>query len=76
MEKYLELNNGMKLLVISEIEDSEKRYFFSVSTTENLKYLFLESIDENHVELVEDGKIIAELYKLVLNKTQNLIQQN
>ena len=74
MSKYLELSNGMKFLVISEIECFEKKYFFSVSSTEDSKYLFLESINDNQVAIVEDGETIAELYKLVLNETQNLMQ--
>ena len=74
MERYLELENGMKLFVVSKLQYNNKTYYFSVTTTDETEYLFIEKIDDNKISIVEDGRTIAELYKIILEYVQDLLK--
>lgn len=74
MERYLELENGMKLFVVSKLQYNNKTYYFSVTTTDETEYLFIEQVDDNTISIVEDGRTIAELYKIILEYVQDLLK--
>lgn len=74
MERYLELENGMKLFVVSKLQYNNKTYYFSVTTTDETEYLFIEQVDDNKISIVEDGRTIAELYKIILEYVQDLLK--
>ena len=72
MENIIELDNGLKFIILSRIKFENNKYLFVASVTEEMKFLFLQQIDDNGgVAPVEDGELVIKLSKEVVKQFQN-----
>ena len=76
--RYVELDDGMKFLVLTELDYEKNHYLYVASVTEDVKYFFLWQKDAETIEFVEDGRLILDMLKIVVedlkrftNKVQN-----
>lgn len=66
--KFLQLTNGLKFLVLDQIEHEGERYFFLASVTEDVEYVFARLLKDNGLEPITDGDLVLELTQKVSNK--------
>ena len=69
--KFLKLTNGLKFMVLDQIEHDKERYFFLASVTEDVQYVFARLLDDNGLEPVTDGDLVLELTSKVSEKVFN-----
>ena len=76
--RYVELDDGMKFLVLTELDYEKNHYLYVASVTEDVKYFFLWQKDADTIEFVEDGRLILDMLNIVVedlkrftNKVQN-----
>ena len=76
--RFIEFNNGMKFLVIREFDYKHNHYLQVASVTEDVKYFFLWQKDAETIEFVEDGRLILDMLKIVvedLKRFTNKVQK-
>ena len=62
MGNIIELDNGLKFVILNKIKYEEDKYLFVASVTEDIKFLFLKQLDSmGNVEPVIDGNLIITL---------------
>ena len=67
MGNIIELDNGLKFVILNKVKFENEKYLFVASVTEDVKFLFLKQLDENGgVSPVEDGELIIKLSKEVV----------
>ena len=69
-EKYIELDNGLKFLVLSKHTVDDNDYLFLVSVTKKPTYVFTKVIDEDTLEPVEDPVVLTKLTQLLSESLQ------
>ena len=62
--RFIELDNGIKFCVITELDFEANHYLYVASVTKDVKYFFLKKQEEK-VEFVEDGELILNLLNMV-----------
>ena len=76
--RYVELDDGMKFLVLTELDYEKNHYLYVASVTEDVKYFFLWQKDADTIEFVEDGRLILDMLKIVvedLKRFTNKVQK-
>ena len=76
--RYVELDDGMKYLVLTELDYEKNHYLYVASVTEDVKYFFLWQKDAETIEFVEDGRLILDMLKIVvedLKRFTNKVQK-
>ena len=62
MGNIIELDNGLKFVILNKIKYEDDKYLFVASVTEDMKFLFLKQLDDmGNVEPVTDGNLIITL---------------
>lgn len=62
MGNIIELDNGLKFVILNKIKYEDNKYLFVASVTEDMKFLFLKQLDSmGNVEPVTDGNLIITL---------------
>ena len=72
---FIELDSGLKFMIISRHELDGEKYLYLASVTDNIKYIFARVIDEVTIEPVEDDQIIAKLQVEVANNLEKRIEE-
>ena len=66
--RYIELKNGTKFLVLTEVDYCQNHYLYVASVTEEVKYFFMWQKDIDTIEFVEDGQLLLDLMNIVLEQ--------
>ena len=69
--KYLQLDNGLKFVVLDRIQLDGQGYLFLASVTEEVQYIFARTVDPDGIEPVVDGELLLKLTTLVSKKILN-----
>ena len=76
MYRVFELEDGLQLAELMQIEHEKRKYLFAVSLTESPKFLFFKrDKTENGIIPIEDGKLILQLTQLVQEKLSKQVQE-
>ena len=70
--RYIELKNGIKFLVLTELDYEKNHYLYVASVTPDVKYFFLWQKDADTIEFVEDGRLIMEMLNIVVDDLKKL----
>ena len=74
MGNYIELENGLKFMILSSHMLDGEKYLFLASVSEDIKYIFAKLVDDKIIEPVEDGEIIARLTVEAGEKAKKMIE--
>ena len=68
MKKVINLKNGLKFVVLCELELDSEMYLYLSSMDEDINFVFAKVINSSNIQLISDEQIIAQLMNLVDKK--------
>ena len=65
MTRVINLKNGLKFVILSELELENEMYLYLSSMDKEINFIFAKVIDATNIQPVSDERVIAKLMKLI-----------